>query len=140
MALRALRRHRHLPAAAALIGAILYAYLAASHIVSQATYAGSSASGAEIQAEVQTALVSPDCHDALPSAGKETNPGRGHPARAPSKCPFCVGYAALNFAVIGSSANVLLPEALPQPFESFGGAQLAGSANSSPWHARAPPS
>jgi hypothetical protein len=37
MSLRALRRHRHLPAAAALIGVLLYTALVASHVVSQAT-------------------------------------------------------------------------------------------------------
>ena len=38
MGLGALRRHRHLPAAAALLSVLLYTALVASHIVSQATH------------------------------------------------------------------------------------------------------
>ena len=38
MGLSALRRHRHLPAAAALMSVLLYTALVASHIVSQATH------------------------------------------------------------------------------------------------------
>ena len=67
MSLEALRRHRHLPAAAALMSVLLYTVLVTSHVVSQATASDASRADADAQPVV---AGDPGCHDPLPSAGK----------------------------------------------------------------------
>jgi hypothetical protein len=136
MGLRALRKHRRVPAAVALMSVLFYATLVTSHIVSQATHRALPAAGADPQGVV---AGDPDCHDALPSAAKESDPNRGHPAPQPRKCPFCTGYAAFHITVASGSVYVLPLEAFAQLLESFGGAQLVGSPNLPSWHPRAPP-
>ena len=104
MSLRALRKHRHVPAAAALMSVLLYTALVTSHIVSQATQRVSSAQDADSQTVV---AGDPGCHDALPSAAKRDDPERGNQAPPTRKCPFCTGYAALHITVVSGSVNVL---------------------------------
>jgi hypothetical protein len=136
MSLRALRKHRRVPAAVALMSVLLYTTLVTSHIVSQATHRELPAAGADPQ-EVITG--DPGCHDAPPSAAKESEPNRSHPAPQPRKCPFCTGYAAFHITVASGSVYVLPLEPLAQLLERFGGPQLVGSPNLPPWHSRAPP-
>jgi hypothetical protein len=136
MSLRALRRHRHLPAATALVSVLLYTALVTSHIVSQATHRALPAQGADIQTVV---AGDPGCHEPPISAGKVDNPSRGHPVSPPSKCPFCAGYAALQITGGGGFMDILPVEAVAQSFESLGRAQLIFPASLPSWHPRAPP-
>jgi hypothetical protein len=134
MSLKALRKHRRVPAAVALMSVLLYASLVTSHIVSQATHRELPAAGAQ-----DVIAGDPDCHDAPVSAAKESDPNRGHPAPQPRKCPFCTGYAAFHVTAAGDSVNIVPLEAFAQLLESFGGDQLVGSPSLPSWHARAPP-
>ena len=137
MGLGALRRHRHLPAAAALLSVLLYTALVASHIVSQATHrALPSAPGADVQS---VAVDDPGCHDLLPSAGNADDPNQDTPAPPQRKCPFCAGYAALHISVAGASVGVVLVDAAHRQFGSLGSAQLIWSASLPSWRSRAPP-
>ena len=136
MSLRALRKHRRVPAAVALMSVLLYATLVTSHIVSQATHRALPAPGADPQDVI---AGDPGCHDVPPSAAKESDPRRGHPAPQPRKCPFCTGYAAFHITFASGSVYALPLEAFAQLLESFGGAQLVGSPNLPSWHSRAPP-
>jgi hypothetical protein len=136
MGLRALRKHRRVPAAVALMSVLLYSTLVTSHIVSQATHRELPAAGADPQ---EVIAGDPGCHDAPPSATKESDPKRGHPAPQPRKCPFCTGYAAFHITVASGSVYVLPLEPLAQPSGSSGGAQLVGSPALPFWHSRAPP-
>jgi hypothetical protein len=136
MGLRALRKHRRVPMAVALISVLLYAALATSHIVSQATHRELPAPGAAPQDVI---AGNPGCHDAPPSAAKDSDPKSGDPAPQPRKCPFCTGYAAFHNTVASGSVYVLLLEPLAQLLESFGAAQLVGASNLPSWHSRAPP-
>ena len=135
MSLGALRKHRHVPAAVALMSVLLYAALVTSHIVSQATHRALPSPGADAQNVI---AGDADCHDALPSAAKGGDPRRGHPAPPTRKCPFCTGYAAFQITVAGGSVNIL-PLAFAQLLASSSGAQLVGSADLPFWHSRAPP-
>jgi hypothetical protein len=137
MGLRALRRHRHLPAAAALIGLLLYTALVTSHIVSQGTHA--TVRGAPGAAAHSVAFGDLDCHHSLPAAGKGNGPGRTLPDSPPTKCPFCTGYAVLLVGVAGGSVDLVAAEAAAQSFESLGRAQLVYSASLPSWRPRAPP-
>lgn len=135
MSLRALRKHRHLPAAAALMSVLLYTAFITSHIVSQAAQWALPPPDADI-----VVAGDPGCHDSLPSAGKGNDPGRSIPGSPPSKCPFCAGYAALHITVVGGSMGILpAVEAVAQSFESLGPAQLIFPASLPSWHPRAPP-
>jgi Protein of unknown function (DUF2946) len=135
MSLKALRKHRRVPAAVALMSVLLYASLVTSHIVSQATHRELPAASAD----PQDVSAGDGCHDAPVSAAKESDPNRGHPAPQPRKCPFCTGYAAFHTTAAGDSVNILPLAAFAQPLESFGGAQLVGSPSLPSWHSRAPP-
>jgi hypothetical protein len=110
MSLGALRRHRHLPAAAALMSVLLYTALVTSHIVSQATHRALPAQDADIQTVV---VGDPGCHDSPSSAGNVDYPRRGHPVSPPGKCPFCAGYAALHITVVGDSVSDLPADLSP---------------------------
>ena len=68
MGLRALHRHRHMPAAAALIGVLLYTALVASHVVSQATSLALPGAPGAVAQFITTG--DPGCHETQPSAGK----------------------------------------------------------------------
>jgi hypothetical protein len=136
MGLRALRRHRHLPAAAALLGVLLYTALVTSHIVSQATHgAVPGAPGAA----VRSVAIGDHCHDSLPASGKANGPSRGLPGSPPTKCPFCTGYAVLLIGTAGGSVDLLATEAAAQSFDNLGRAQLIYSARLPSWRPRAPP-
>jgi hypothetical protein len=135
MSLRALRKHRYVPAAVALMSVMLYTALITSHIVSQATHQFLPAPEADTHNVIAGEL---GCHDALPSAGKKGEPSRGHPTAPPTKCPFCTGYAGLHISLATDSVNIL-PLAFAQLLASCGGAQLVGSVNLPFWHSRAPP-
>jgi hypothetical protein len=136
MGLGALRRHRHLPAAAALLSVLLYTALVASHIVSQATHrALPGAPSADVQS---VAVDDSDCHDSLPLAGK-ANPNHDVPAPPQRKCPFCAGYAALHISVAGGAIGVLLADAAPHQVGSLGSAELIWSTSLPSWRSRAPP-
>ena len=139
MALRVLRRHRFLPAVAGIVGALVYAWLAASHIVSQTAHASSSSRGAQDQ-PIHATAADHACNDLPAKAAKEKEPSRDHPDQAPSECPFCAGYAALHLGVVGGSADVLPREALPGPYLSLVRSHLAGLSHPRLRHARAPPS
>ena len=105
MSLRALRRHRHLPAAAALIGVLLYTALVASHVVSQATSLALPDAPGAVAQFITTG--DPGCHETQPSAGKARESNRGFPASPTKKCPFCAGYAALHISVVGDFVSIL---------------------------------
>jgi hypothetical protein len=136
MGLRALRKHRRVPAAVALMSVLLYSTLVTSHIVSEATHRELPAAGADSQ---EVMADDRGCHDAAPSATKESDPKRGHPAPQPRKCPFCTGYAAFHITVAAGSVYLLPLEPLAQPSGRSGGAQLVGSSALPFWHSRAPP-
>jgi hypothetical protein len=136
MSLRALRKHRHLPAAAALMSVLLYTAFVTSHIVSQATHRSLPAQGADIHTVV---TAESGCHDSSSLAGNAHHPSRGDPVSPPRKCPFCVGYAALHITVVVGSMSILPVEAVAQSFESLGRAQLIFPASLPSWHPRAPP-
>jgi len=136
MSLRALRGHRHVPAAAALMSVLLYTALITSHIVSQATQPVLPAQSADTQT---VAAGDPGCHDLLSSAGNGHHPNGGKSVFPPKKCPFCAGYAALHITLVGGSVTVLPVKFVAQVFVGFGGAQPICSANLPAWHARAPP-
>ena len=76
VSLEALRKHRHLPAAAALMSVLLYTALVTSHIVSQATHRALPAQDADIQTVV---AGDAGCHDLPSSAGNGHHPSGGHP-------------------------------------------------------------
>ena len=133
MSLRALRKHRRVPAAVALMSVLLYTALVTSHIVSQATHRSLPAQGADIHTVV---TADSGCHDSLSLGG---NAHRGDPVSPPRKCPFCAGYAALHITVVGGSMSILPVEAVTQSFESLGRDQLIFPASLSSWHPRAPP-
>jgi len=135
MGLRALRKHRHVPAAVALMSVLLYTALVTSHIVSQATHRALAAPVADPQTVI---AGDADCHDSS-SASKAHEPSRDRPASPPRKCPFCTGYGVLNVTDVGGPVTVLTAETLDQLFTSFSGAQLVGPANLPSWHSRAPP-
>ena len=135
MSVRALRRHRYVPAAAALMSVLLYTALVTSHIVSQATHRALPAQGADTQSVI---AGDPGCHDAPSSAGNGHHPSGGQPVSPPKKCPFCMGYAALHITLIGASVTVPV-EIVAQLVAGFDGAQRICSANLPSWHARAPP-
>lgn len=134
MSLRALRKHRQVPAAVALMSVLLYATLVTSHIVSQATYRELPAAGADTQDVIAGHA---GCHDSS-SASKAHEPSRDRPA-SPSKCPFCKGYAGLHITLIAGPVTVLAVEALDHLFTSLTGPQLVGPANLPSWQSRAPP-
>jgi hypothetical protein len=130
--LGALYRHRRLPAAAALLGVLLYTALVSSHVVSQASLAAPNAA----QASGQVAHAGdPDCHE-------HASPGKGQsefPASPKKKCPFCVGYAALHISILaGALGNAVFADPGSQPFASAD-AQLIRSAGSHSWRPRGPP-
>ena len=136
VSLEALRKHRHLPAAAALMSVLLYTALVTSHIVSQATHRALPAQDADIQTVV---AGDAGCHDLPSSAGNGHHPSGGYPVSPPKKCPFCAGYAALHITLVGGSVTVLPVEIVAQRVAGFGAAQPICSANLPSWHARAPP-
>ena len=136
MSLEALRRYRHLPAAAALMSVLLYTALVTSHIVSQATHRTLPAQDADIQTVV---AGDADCHDLASSAGNGHHASGGQPISPPKKCPFCAGYAALHITLLSGSVGVLPVEFVAQRVPGFGGAQPICSPNLPSWHARAPP-
>jgi hypothetical protein len=136
MSLGALRRHRHLPAAAALMSVLLYTVLVTSHVVSQATDRTLPSQGANAQPVV---AGDPGCHDPLPSAGKANDSNRGLPASPAKKCPFCVGYAAFHISIVGEPVSILLDEAGTMHFACLGDGHLIAPASSHYWHSRAPP-
>jgi len=135
MSLRALRKHRHVPVAVALMSVLLYMALVTSHIVSQATLRALPAPGADTQNVI---VGDASCHDSS-SASNAHEPSRDRPASPPSKCPFCAGYAGFQITGISGPVPVLTAEALDQLFTRFGGAQLVGPAALPSWHSRAPP-
>ena len=136
MSLEALRRHRHLPAAAALMSVLLYTVLVTSHVVSQAT---SRTLPAQI-ADAQPAVAGdPDCHEPLPSADKAKDSNRGLPASPAKKCPFCVGYAAFHISIVGEPVSIVLDETGTTHFAGLGDGHLIAPASSHYWHSRAPP-
>ena len=111
MGLGALRRHRHLPAAAALMSVLLYTALVASHIVSQATSRRCPAHLAlSFNPSLQTILVA--TRRSLRRA-RQMSPNRGLPASPAKKCPFCAGYAALHISVVGVSVSVSYGTTVP---------------------------
>jgi hypothetical protein len=131
MSLRALRRHCHLPTAAALISVLLYTALISSHIVSQAT---------SLAAPAQSiATGDPGCHETQPSAGKAKNSNHGLPASPAKKCPFCAGYATLHLSVFGDFVGNLLCKGAETDFAGLGDGHLIEPATSHSWHPRAPP-
>ena len=135
MSLRALRRHRHVPAAAALIGVLLYTSLVTPHVVSRATHRALPATGADTQN-----VIAGDAGDYDSSlASKAHEPNCDRPASPPRKCPFCTGYAVLHVTVVGGPVTVLTAEAFDRLFTGFSGAQVVGPANLPSWHSRAPP-
>ena len=136
MGLSALRKHSHLPAAAALLGVLLYTALVAAHIVSQAT--SLAARGAHTAA-AQSVATGDDCHETQPSAGKAKDSNGGLPASPAKKCPFCAGYAALHLSVVGDPASILLGEDATTHFGGLSDVLLIEPASSHSWHPRAPP-
>ena len=136
MSLRALRRHRHLPAAAALIGVLLYTALVASHVVSQATSLALPGAPGAVAQSITTG--DPGCHETQPSAGKARESNRGFPASPTKKCPFCAGYAALHISVVGDSVSILWDDGTAH-FAGIAGGHLTEPASSHSWHPRAPP-
>ena len=133
MGLRALRRHR-LPAAAALIGVLLYTALVASHVVSQAKSLASPGAPGAVAQSITTG--DPGCHETQPSAGKSN---RGLPYSPAKKCPFCAGYAALHISVVGDPVSILWDEGAATHFSGLGDGHLTEPASSHYWHPRAPP-
>ncbi len=132
MGLRGLYRHRRLPAAAALLGVLLYTALVTSHVVSQASLAAPNAA----QASGQVAHAGdPDCHEHAPAGKGESN----IPASPKKKCPFCAGYAALHISILGgSSGYVCSVDPGAKPFASAD-AQLFRTGGSHSWRPRGPP-
>ena len=137
MSLRALRRHRHLPAAAALIGVLLYTALVASHVVSQATSLALPDAPGAVAQFITTG--DPGCHETQPSAGKARESNRGFPASPTKKCPFCAGYAALHISVVGDPVSILWDDGTAAHFAGFGDGHLTEPASSHSWYPRAPP-
>jgi hypothetical protein len=134
MGLRALRRHLHLPAAAALIGVLLYTALVASHVVSQAKSLASPGAPGAVAQSITTG--DPGCHETQPSAGKARESNRGSPEK---KCPFCAGYAALHISVVGDPVSILWDDGTATHFAGLGDGHLTEPASSHYWHPRAPP-
>jgi hypothetical protein len=137
MGLRTLRRHCHLPAAAALLSVLLYTALVTSHIVSLAT---------SIAAANGLGLIVPSinvgdsgCHEAQPAADKAKDTHRSLPASPAKKCPFCAGYAPLHFSVACNSVVILLDGAATEHPGILRNGQLIASAGSHSWLSRAPP-
>ena len=137
MSLRALRRHRHLPAAAALISVLLYIALVTSHIVSQAILLAAPYGRGAVAQSIATG--DPGCHETQPSAGKPKDSNHGLPASPPKKCPFCAGYAALNLSVVGDSVGILWGKGAARHFIGLGDGHLVEPASSHSWRSRAPP-
>ena len=137
MGLRALRRHRHLPAAAALIGVLLYTALVASHVVSQATSLALPDAPGAVAQSITTG--DPGCHETQPSAGKARESNRGFPASPTKKCPFCAGYAALHISVVGDPVSILWDDGTATHFAGIADGHLTEPASSHSWHPRAPP-
>jgi hypothetical protein len=137
MGLRALQRHRHLPAAAALIGVLLYTALVASHVVSQATSLALPGAPGAVAQSITTG--DPGCHETQPSVAKPNNSNQDLPASPGKKCPFCAGYAALHLGVAGSSVVILLGEAATAHPGILSNGQQIASAGSHSWLSRAPP-
>jgi hypothetical protein len=134
MGLKALRRHRRLPAAAALVGVLLYTALVASHVVSQAT--SLALPGAPSAVDQSFTTGDPGCHETQPSAGKARESNRGSPEK---KCPFCAGYAALHISVVGDPVSILWDDGTATHFAGLGDSHLTEPASSHYWHPRAPP-
>ena len=86
MSLTALRRHRRLPAAAALMSVLLYTSLVTSHIVSRATPLAALDGLGTIAQTV--AIGEPACHETGSAADKAKDTHRGRPASPNKKCPF----------------------------------------------------
>ena len=124
MGLRALRRHRHLPAAAALIGVLLYTALVASHVVSQATSLALPGAPGAVAQSITTG--DPGCHETQPSAGKARESRTAAFQSSPTKkCPFCAGYAALHISVVGDPVSILWDSTVPPHiFAGFGDGHL----------------
>jgi hypothetical protein len=137
MSLRALRRHHHLPAAAALIGVLLYTALVASHVVSQATSQALPGAPSAVAQSITTG--DPGCHETQPSAGKARDSNRGFPASPAKKCPFCAGYAALHISFVGEPVSILWDNGAATHFAGLGDGHLTEHASSHSWHPRAPP-
>jgi hypothetical protein len=136
MGLKALRKHRHLSAAAALLGVLLYTALVTLHVVSQTTYGV----GPDALSAAAHAVISDEpCHDSLPAAGKANDHSRPLPGSPPTKCPFCTGYAVLLISVAGGSVDLLTARVAARSFESPDRPQLVCSASLPSWRPRAPP-
>ena len=137
MSLTALRRHRRLPAAAALMSVLLYTSLVTSHIVSRAT---SLAAPDGLGTIAQTvAIGEPACHETGSAADKAKDTHRGRPASPNKKCPFCAGYGALHLSVVGNSVAIPLGEAATGTPGALRNCRLIASAGSHSWLSRAPP-
>jgi hypothetical protein len=100
----ALHRYRRLAALVALAGVALYTALVPGHVVSQATAALKDA-GTYIQVS-----AAPDCHADL---GQANDPGA--PTAPKKKCPFCMGSAAFQVALVAAPDAGILNAALYQP-------------------------
>jgi hypothetical protein len=102
MALGGLHRCRRIAGAVALVGMAFYAVLFPWHTVSQAA--------AQFLPSTLEKSSKPICHDSepLPSdGGSKSSP----PAKPPSQCPICKGFAALQLALVGAVHVFVRPEA-----------------------------
>lgn len=136
MSLKALHRHRRWPAAAALLGMVLYAGLVASHGVSQATSFTPEPVAAE--SSVQAAATGlRSCHEPDFAAG-DPDTERHSPTVPKTKCPFCVGYAALHITILGGASFVAYTTTIAVP-PAHAHAKLFSVAASHGWRPRGPP-
>ena len=112
MVLGDLHRHRPVPAAAALVGVLLYTALVTYHTVSQVRLQLG-------DAKVEDAPES-GCHESSAQSNTPKTSDPGAPASPQRKCPFCSGYAILHIAFVGSAPGyILLVETVVPLLHSF---------------------
>ena len=136
MSLRALRRHRHLPAAAALMSVLLYTALVTSHIVSQATQRALPAQALILKLSLQAILAATIRRLRRARTGSEPRPS-GSPAKEMSVLRGICGSAhqpRRRFCQLSCRSRLS-----PNAVAGFGDGQLISSANLPSWHPRAPP-
>jgi hypothetical protein len=93
-----LHRGRRLAGAIALVGMAFYAVLIPWHTVSQAA--------AQLP-HPSDKLSQPNCHSSGPQGSKGSLP-----AKPLSQCPICKGFAALQFALSGTTSLAFIPSAI----------------------------
>ena len=87
-----MHRHRRLPVALALMGMMFYAVLLPWHTLSQTTLKLS-----------QTSAVTAPCPHAMVGEGSKTS----KPEKPRTKCPICMGFAALQIAVSAPACSII---------------------------------